>query len=63
MFHPVRLGFPEPASTMPAQTPPRKAQFMALFMDAHTIGGPVTIDDVAKAHAADLQAQDAYGVH
>ena len=36
---------------------------MALFMDTHTIGGPVTIDDVAKAHAADLQTQDAYGVH
>ena len=36
---------------------------MALFMDTHTIGGPVTIDDVAKAHAADLQAQGAHGVH
>jgi Protein of unknown function (DUF4242) len=41
----------------------QKAQAMALFMDTHTIGGPVTIDDVAKAHAADLQTQDAYGVH
>src|SRR6516164_3059720 len=38
-------------------------QRMALFMDAHTIAGPVSIDDVAKAHAADLQTQDAYGVH
>lgn len=36
---------------------------MALFMDTHTIGGPVTLDDVAQAHAADLQTQDAYGVH
>jgi hypothetical protein len=36
---------------------------MALFMDTHTIGGPVTLDDVAKAHAADLQTQDAYSVH
>ena len=36
---------------------------MALFMDMHAIDGPVTIDDVAKAHAADLQTQDAYGVH
>ena len=36
---------------------------MALFMDTHTIEGPVTIDDVAKAHAADLQTQDVYGVH
>jgi hypothetical protein len=35
---------------------------MALFMDTHTIDGPVTIDDVAKAHAADVQTQDAYGV-
>jgi Protein of unknown function (DUF4242) len=36
---------------------------MALFMDTYTVGGPVTIDDVAKAHAADLQAQGAYDVH
>jgi hypothetical protein len=36
---------------------------MALFMDTHTTGGPVSIDDVAKAHAADLQTQEAYGVH
>jgi hypothetical protein len=28
---------------------------MALFMDAHTMGGPVTL--------ADLQTQDAHGVH
>jgi hypothetical protein len=36
---------------------------MALFMDTHTIGGPVGIDDVAKAHAADLQAQGAHNVN
>ena len=36
---------------------------MTLFMDTHTIDGPVSIDDVAKAHAADVQTQDAYGVH
>src|SRR5262245_16504247 len=41
----------------------RKGQAMSLFMDTHTIGGPVTVDDVAKAHAADLQTQDAHGVH
>ena len=35
---------------------------MALFMDTHTIDGPVSIDDVAKAHAADLQTQVGYGV-
>ena len=42
---------------------PREDITMALFMDAHTMGGPVTLDDVAKAHAADLQTQDAHGVH
>jgi hypothetical protein len=43
--------------------PFRRGQAMALFMDTHTIAGPITIDDVAKAHAADLQTQNAYGVH
>jgi Protein of unknown function (DUF4242) len=36
---------------------------MALFMDVHNVGGPVTVDDVAKAHAADLQTQGEYGVN
>ncbi|HEY2948841.1 MAG TPA: DUF4242 domain-containing protein [Micromonosporaceae bacterium] len=36
---------------------------MALFMDVHTVGGPVTVDDVATAHAADLQTQGEYGVN
>jgi len=36
---------------------------MPLFMDVHTTGGPVTIEDVAKAHAADMQIQGRYGVH
>jgi Protein of unknown function (DUF4242) len=36
---------------------------MTLFMDVHNLGGPVTIDDVAKAHAADLETQDEYDVH
>ena len=35
---------------------------MALFMDAHTIEGGVTVADVQAAHAADLAAQDAHGV-
>lgn len=35
---------------------------MPLFMDVHQIEGGVTIDDVAKAHLADLQAQDAHDV-
>jgi hypothetical protein len=35
---------------------------MPLFMDVHTLDGPVTIDEVAKAHAADLQAQPEFEV-
>ena len=35
---------------------------MPLYMDVHTIDGGVTIDDVAKAHVADLETQDAYDV-
>ena len=36
---------------------------VALFMGTRSLDGPVTIDDVARAHAADLQTQDEYGVH
>ena len=36
---------------------------MALFMDVHNLGGPVTGEDVAKAHAADLETQDEHDVH
>ncbi len=35
---------------------------MPLFMDVHQIAGGVSMDDVAKAHLADLQAQGAYDV-
>ena len=35
---------------------------MSLFMDVHTMNGPVGASDVAKAHAADLQTQEPYGV-
>ncbi|WP_028045409.1 DUF4242 domain-containing protein [Cellulomonas sp. URHE0023] len=35
---------------------------MALFMDVHTIDGPVGMEDVEKAHAADLQTQGPYDV-
>jgi hypothetical protein len=35
---------------------------MPLFMDVHRLGDAVTIDDVAKAHMADLQHQDKYDV-
>jgi hypothetical protein len=33
-----------------------------LFMDIHDIAGGVAMDDVAKAHLADLQAQAAHDV-
>ena len=35
---------------------------MALFMDVHTMGGPVGLTDVEQAHAADLKTQERYGV-
>ena len=35
---------------------------MPLFMDVHQIAGGVSMDYVAKAHLADLQAQGAYDV-
>ena len=35
---------------------------MPLFMDTHRLGGGVAVEDVAKAHMADLQTQDRYDV-
>jgi hypothetical protein len=35
---------------------------MPLFMDTHDLHGPVSAEDVAKAHAADLATQERYGV-
>lgn len=35
---------------------------MALYMDVHELDGSVSLDDVAKAHAADLQTQGKHGV-
>jgi hypothetical protein len=35
---------------------------MPLFMDVHTLPGPVTAADAAAAHRADLQTQGRYGV-
>ena len=35
---------------------------MPLFMDVHDVPGGVAIEDVAKAHLADLQAQDEFDV-
>ena len=36
---------------------------MPLFMDVHTLDGGVTMDDVAKAHQADLEHQGAHDVN
>ena len=35
---------------------------MPLFIDVHQIDGGVAMEDVAKAHLADLQTQAAYDV-
>ncbi len=36
---------------------------MPLYMDVHHLDSGVSIDDVAKAHAADLATQGAHDVH
>jgi Protein of unknown function (DUF4242) len=36
---------------------------MPLFMDIHSLGNGVTMDDVAKAHQADLATQGEYDVN
>ena len=36
---------------------------MALFIDVHSLDGPVGIADVAQAHKADLETQDKHGVN
>lgn len=35
---------------------------MPLYMDVHNLDGAVSIDDVAKAHLADLEKQGEYDV-
>ncbi|MFJ8114168.1 DUF4242 domain-containing protein [Streptomyces sp. NPDC096132] len=35
---------------------------MALYLDVHTISGGVTTEDAARAHTADLETQDRFGV-
>jgi hypothetical protein len=35
---------------------------MPLFMDIHSLGGPVGLSDAAQAHQADLTAQGEYHV-
>jgi hypothetical protein len=36
---------------------------MPLFMDVHKMEGGVSASDVAKAHQADVETQDKYGVN
>src|SRR5262249_46104561 len=36
---------------------------MPVYMDVHDVGPDVTADDIAKAHARDVEVQDKYGVH
>jgi Protein of unknown function (DUF4242) len=35
---------------------------MPLFMDVHSMGGPLAAKDAAGAHQADLETQGRYGV-
>ena len=35
---------------------------MPLYMDVHSLDGPVTMEDVKKAHAADLEHQGDHDV-
>jgi Protein of unknown function (DUF4242) len=35
---------------------------MPLYMDVHSVAGGVSVDDVVKAHMADLQTQGRYDV-
>jgi hypothetical protein len=36
---------------------------MTLYMDVHNLDGSVSVDEVKKAHAADLERQDEHDVH
>src|SRR2546423_15296819 len=36
---------------------------MPVYMDVHEVGPGATAEDIAKAHAADTEIQDKYGVH
>jgi len=39
-----------------------RRETLMLFLDVHNLDGPVTLEDVDKAHAADLATQDEHGV-
>jgi hypothetical protein len=41
---------------------PTEEATMPLYIDVHTIEGGVSVDDVAKAHLADLQTESKYDV-
>jgi hypothetical protein len=47
---------------MHAPLHPTEEEIMPLYMDVHTIDGGVAVNDVAKAHMADLQTQGKYDV-
>jgi class 3 adenylate cyclase len=36
---------------------------MPLYLDIHDMHGPINVDDLAKAHAADVETQEKYGVN
>jgi Protein of unknown function (DUF4242) len=46
-----------------SEQPPTEEHPMPLYMDVHHLDGPVSANDVAKAHMADLQVQDKYEVN
>jgi hypothetical protein len=61
MCRPVLASELVSAGTRPAAL--ERTSAMPLFMDIHDLKAPVALEDVAKAHAADLATQDEYGVH
>src|SRR5262249_8993937 len=54
-----RAGLP---TVMSRQAQTEEAPEMPLYMDIHSIDGGVAVDDVVKAHMADLQTQTKYDV-
>lgn len=52
-----------PLHTVAKSELPRKGARMPLYMDVHNIGGGVSVEDVAKAHQADLEKQGDHGVN
>jgi hypothetical protein len=50
-----------PAGNRPTDT--ERDDKMPLYMDVHNLGAGVKLEDVAKAHQADLEHQDEHDVH